>query len=68
VDEYGRAGQATEENMAYAINSPSDYDNSYCFSTATMVARNRLNVMLPYVACVVLVNKGELKVVSQKIT
>jgi len=24
VDKYGRAGQATEENMAYAINKPSD--------------------------------------------
>jgi hypothetical protein len=51
------AGQATDENTAHALCMPNNYGythkhtpricNTYCFSTATMVARPRLNVTDP---------------------
>jgi hypothetical protein len=52
VEKYCRAGQATEENTAQALcmldtqgykNTLRIY-NTYCFSTATIAARNRFNV------------------------
>jgi hypothetical protein len=61
VKEYGRAGQATDGNMAKAHCMLDNYRyrltlricNMYCFSTATVVARPRLNVTLR-VRCFVL--------------
>jgi len=54
VEKYCRAGQATDDNMAHAhyMLDTSGYRhtlricNTYCFSTATMVARRRLIVTL----------------------
>jgi hypothetical protein len=58
MDKYRRTGQATGDNMAHAhrMLDTHGYENSLriyntCwFSTATMVARKRVNVML-YVQC-----------------
>jgi hypothetical protein len=58
VEKYYRAGQATVGNMAHArcMLDTKGYKhaliicNTYCFSTAIMVARTLLNVML-YVRC-----------------
>ena len=58
VEKVCRAGQATDDNMAHALCMPNNYGykhtlricNTYCFSTATMVARPRLNVKL-YAHC-----------------
>ena len=52
-------GQATDDSMAHAhcMLDARDYKhtlsvcNTYCFSTAIMVARSRVNVTLYYVAC-----------------
>ena len=54
VEEYCRAGQATDDNVAHAhcMLDISGYKhilricNTYCFPTATMVARTRLSVRL----------------------
>ena len=62
AEKYCRAGQATDDNMAHAhcILDNLGYKhtlricNTYCFSTATMVARTRLSVTLDYIACFVL--------------
>jgi hypothetical protein len=58
VEEYGRAGQATDDGMSHArcMLDTQGYKytlricNAYCFSTATMVAWTRLIVTL-YVHC-----------------
>ena len=58
VEKYRRAGQAADESVAYADSmlDTRGYKhtlgicNVYCFSTATMVARSRVNVTL-YVNC-----------------
>jgi hypothetical protein len=58
VEKVCRAGQATDDNMAHALCMSNNYAykhtlricNTYCFSTATTVARPRLNVTL-YVHC-----------------
>jgi hypothetical protein len=47
VEKYCRVGQAIDDNMEHA---ECLLDNTYCFPTATMVARTRLNVTL-YVHC-----------------
>jgi hypothetical protein len=54
VEKYDRAGQATDDNMAHAhcmldtkgYKQSLKISNAYCFSTATTVARTRLNVTL----------------------
>jgi hypothetical protein len=56
VEKYGRVGQATDDNMAYAhcMLDTKDYKyklriglcNSYYFSTAKVVSGTRLNVTL----------------------
>jgi len=54
VEKYCTAGQATDDNMAHAhcMLDTKGYKhtlkicNTYCFSTATMVERKRLSVML----------------------
>jgi len=59
VEKYCRAGQAIGDNMAHALckldSSGCQHTicNSYCFSTATMVARTRLRVTLfvHYLCC-----------------
>jgi len=59
VEKYCRAGQAIGDNMAHALcmldSSGCQHTicNSYCFSTATMVARTRLKVTLfvHYLCC-----------------
>jgi len=59
LEKFCRAGQATDDNMAHAHcmldNLGYEYThrlcNSYCFNSATLVARTRLNVTL-YVHCV----------------
>jgi len=51
---YGRPGQVTDENMAHAHCMPDNKDykhtfticNTHCFSTARMVTRTLLDVML----------------------
>ena len=58
VDKYFRNRQATDDNMAHALymldtqgcKHTLGIRNTYCFLTATMVARKRLNIML-YVHC-----------------
>ena len=58
VEKYCRAGQATADNLAHALCMLDTYGyrhtlrkcNTFCFSTATIVARTRLNVTL-YVHC-----------------
>jgi len=58
VAKYCRTGQATDVNMAHAHFMPDTKGykhtlricNTYCFSTATLVTRKRLNVTL-YVHC-----------------
>jgi len=54
VEKFSTAGQATDENMAHAhcLLDATGYKrtltkcNTYCFSTATMFARKRLNITL----------------------
>jgi hypothetical protein len=54
VEKYGTTGQVTDDGMAQAhyMQNNEDYKrtlricNIYCFSTATMVTRTRLNVTL----------------------
>jgi len=61
AEKHGWPGQATDDNMAHAhcTLDTKGYKNTltvrktYCFSTATMVARTRLSVM--YIACLVTV-------------
>jgi hypothetical protein len=56
---YGRVGQATDDNIIWRMRILCCYRhtlricNNYCFSTATMVNRMRLNVTLHahYLAC-----------------
>jgi hypothetical protein len=57
---YGRARQATDDKIAYALFVLANYKhkhthtqvcNTYCFSTATMVTRTRINVTL-HIHCV----------------
>ena len=58
MEKYGRTGQATDDNMAHALCVLDDEGcrhtlricNTYCFSTATMVARTHVNVTL-YILC-----------------
>ena len=58
VERYRSAGQATYENMAHVHCRLDTYGykntlrtcNNYCFSTASMVTRTRMNVTL-YVHC-----------------
>ena len=53
VEKYSRVGQATDDNKAHAHSMPNNYGykhtltiyNNYCFPTATMFARTRLNVV-----------------------
>jgi len=53
-EKYGRAGQATDGSTLHAhcmldtlfYKYPLRICNNYCFSTATMVTRTRLNVTL----------------------
>jgi hypothetical protein len=64
VAKYSKAGQATDENMAHArcMLDTKRYKrtlricNTYCFSSATMVARTRLNVTL-HVHCLLVNTK-----------
>ena len=59
-----RAGQATDDNMGHEHSMLDNYGyrhtlricNTYCFSTATMVARTRLNATL-YVHCLFCYNR-----------
>jgi len=59
VEKYYRAGQATDDNMvcAHCMLDTKGYNqtlriyNTYCFSTATIVAQKRLSVTL-YIHCV----------------
>ena len=52
MEEYGRAKQATDDNMAHALCLLHNYGrrhtlricNTYCFCTATTVTLTRLNV------------------------
>jgi hypothetical protein len=63
LEKHCRAGQAADDNMAHAHCMLDTYGykhtlrifNTYCFSTATMVGRTRLDITLyvPYVACLV---------------
>ena len=64
VEKYVRAGQAAEDNvirrMRFACLITEDSHtvgicNTYCFSSATVVARTRVNVTLysMYIACIV---------------
>jgi hypothetical protein len=62
VAKYGRAGQATDNNiirlMPFACwktkaTNKHTIRNNYCFSTTTMVTRKRLNVTLYYIVCLV---------------
>jgi len=65
VKKYCRAGQVTDDNMAHAhcMLDTLGYTytlricSSYCFSTATMVIRTRLNVMLYVTLPVLLVSE-----------
>jgi len=58
MEQYCRAGLATDDNIAHArcMLNTSGYKhilriyNTYCFFTATMLARKRLNVTL-YIQC-----------------
>ena len=56
VEKYCRVGQATDDNMAHAhcMLDNQGYThtiyNTHCFSTATMIARTHLSVMI-YVHC-----------------
>jgi len=58
---YCRAGQATNDNMTHAHCMLDTYGykytlrlfNAYCFSTAAVAARTRLNVTLYYIASLV---------------
>jgi hypothetical protein len=58
VEKYGRVAQATGDIMAHAhcmldtkcYRHTHSLRNTYCLSTATLVARTRLSVML-YVHC-----------------
>jgi hypothetical protein len=63
VEKYGRVGQATGGNtiwrmcIAYWITKATDTTfNTYCFSTATVVTRTRLNLTLciKHIACLAL--------------
>ena len=66
MEKFCRAGQATDENMtdAHCISDTQGYKstlkmcNTYCFSTATMAARRRLNVTLyvQYIFCLVYIS------------
>jgi hypothetical protein len=50
----GVAGQSTDDNMGHVLHMPGNYSyrhtlriyDTYCFPTATMVTRTRLNVTL----------------------
>ena len=61
---YCRAGQTKDYNTAHAHCMLDTYGykhtlricNTYSFSTGTTVARTRLNVMLHYITCLVLIN------------
>ena len=61
MEEYGRVGQATDDNMGHAhcMLDTRGYIytlgvcNTYCFSTATVAVRTRLNVTL-HVHCLFL--------------
>jgi hypothetical protein len=61
VEKYGTAGQGTDGNMAHAhcVLDTRGYRhtlricNTYCFSSATMIAGTRLNVALYYIAYLV---------------
>jgi len=62
VEEYSRAGQATDNNMAHVLcmldnlgcRSTCRISNIYCFSTATVVTRTQLSVNIStYTACIV---------------
>ena len=49
MDRYGTAGQATKENMAYAINtglfiSPSGISELYCTTTKTKRAERSISI------------------------
>ena len=63
MGKYCRAGQATDENMAHVhcmldikgYHNTLIMCNSYCFSTATIVAGTRLDVALYYIACLVVI-------------
>jgi len=56
VEKYCRAGEATDDNMVHCMLDTLGYRythrlcNTHCFSTTTVVAWMRLNVML-YVHC-----------------
>jgi hypothetical protein len=62
AEKYCRAGQATDDKMAHAHCMLDNYMhtlgvcNTYCCSTATMVARTRLNITLQYTGCLVYIN------------
>ena len=63
MEDYCRAGRATDDSMALAhcrldtkgYKYTLSVSNTYCISTVTMVARSLLNVTLfvQYIACVV---------------
>jgi len=70
VEKYFIAGQATDDNRrmriaCWIIKSPdTNSENAtatYCCSTATMVARTRLNVALYIIACLVFIVGGSYK-------
>ena len=62
VEKYCRAGQPTDNNMAlvHCMLDTQDYEhtlricNTYCSSTATVVARTRLMLPYTYIACLFL--------------
>jgi len=64
MESYGRARQATDDNMAYVFFMLDNQGykhtlktcNTYCFSIATMVTQTRLSVTL-YVHCVYYYNR-----------
>ena len=61
MEEYSKAAQATDDNVAHAhfMLNTEGYKptlricNTYCFSTTKIVARLRLKVTLYCIACVV---------------
>ena len=63
MEKYCSVGEATDDNMAYGRFTLGTYGykhtlgicNTNCLSTATMVARERLNFTFTYIACLVLV-------------